>query len=155
MYPYPGYPYPTYQPPPTNVTNTVSMPSEALEAILRAIRRPAEPPRPQPITRVIREPTNYQRGRGFHRGAYRGGYRGRGGRGRGSSIGPNRRGRRSVDVDRRDPTPIAEPVNPPTTPIDMGPLSAEDLAFLGLAAEEPIETAREVPIEDITMNGNE
>ena len=155
MYPYPGYPYPTYQPPPTNVTNMVSMPSEALEAILRAIRRPAEPPRTQLITCVIREPTNYQRGRGFHRGAYRGGYRGRGGRGRGSSIGPNRRGRRSVDVDRRDPTLIVELVNPLTTPINMGPLLAEDLAFLGLAAEEPIKMAREVPIEDITMNGNE
>ena len=155
MYPYPRYPYLTYQPPPTNVTNTVSMPLEALEAILWAIRRPAEPPQPQPIPRVIREPTNYQRGRGFHRGPYRGGYQGRGGRGRGSSIGLNKRGRRSVDNSRRDPTPIVEPVNPLTTPIDMGPLSAEDLAFPGLAAKEPIETAQEVPIKDITMNGNE
>ena len=60
-----------------------------------------------------------------------------------------------MDVDRCDPTLIMEPVNPPTTPIDMGPLSAEDLAFLGLAAEEPIEMAREVPIKDIMMNGNE
>ena len=60
-----------------------------------------------------------------------------------------------VDVDRRDPTLIVEPVNPPTKPINMGPLSAEDLVFLGLAAEGPIKMAREVPIKDITMNGNE
>ena len=39
-------------------------------------------------------------------------------------------------------------------PINMGPLSAEDLAFLGLAAEVPIEMAGEVPIEDIKMNSN-
>ena len=37
----------------------------------------------------------------------------------------------------------------------MGPLSAEDLTFLGLAAKGPIKTAHEVPIEDITMNSNE
>ena len=60
-----------------------------------------------------------------------------------------------VDNNRRDPTLIAELVNPPTTPIDMGPLLAEDLTFLGLAAEEPIKMAHEVLIKDIMMNGNE
>ena len=141
MYPYPRYPYLTYQPPPTNATNMALMPSEGLEAILKVIQQPAEPPQPQPITHVIREPKNYQRGRGFRRGSYRGGYQGR--------------GRRSTDNSQRDLTLIVEPINPPTTPINMGPLSAEDPTFLGLAAEEPIEMAREVPIKDVMMNSNE
>ena len=37
----------------------------------------------------------------------------------------------------------------------MGPLLAEDLAFLELAAEELIETAHEVLVKDTTMNSNE
>ena len=59
-----------------------------------------------------------------------------------------------VDNSQHDPTLIVELINPPITPTDMGPLLAEDLALLGLAAEEPIEMACEVPIEDIMMNSN-
>ena len=60
-----------------------------------------------------------------------------------------------MDNGQWDPAPIAEPINPLTTPIYMGPLSAEDLVFLGLAAEKPIEKACKVPIEDVTINSNE
>ena len=62
------YPYPTYQPPLTNVTNTVLMPSEGLEAILQAIRRPAEPHDPNQLLALSGNPPITREAEGFIEG---------------------------------------------------------------------------------------
>jgi hypothetical protein len=118
-------PYPIYQPP---QNNTVSMPAEALDTIIRAIgRRPADPPHPRVVTRYIRRPTPIYNTRG--RGGYRGGY---GGRGRGTSL--NRRGRRSGRDEETDHNPTAWTINTVTpAPIINAPTAPTadiDLAFL-------------------------
>jgi len=89
--------------------NTVSMPSEALETIIRAIGRTSNQPvpvRPQIITRYERRPPpNINRGRG--------GYNGRG-RGRGGGQPPNRRARRGRRTE--DPRIANRPIIVPAVP---------------------------------------
>ena len=160
--PHHSYPhYASYQPipAPSTQSNTISMPSEALETIIRAIRRPSEPVHPRVVTCVVRHPTpmyNYQ-GRGTYRG--RGSYRGRGRR-----PSPNHRGRRS---DREDNginigrIPIRDNLigqatsgnqpGPSNVPSDPVQLTAKDLVFLDDITNErgnkAVETGEDVPME--------
>ena len=153
-----AYPrYPTYQPP---APDSVSMPAETLQAIIRAIgnaSRPAPLPPPRTLTstkyvpRRPAPPPNSNRGRGSFGG--RGGY-------------ANRRGKRS-DVATRDPRRHQEPVNtliPINSPAAStsnianslsgtpgAPPEAEDLSFLNEFANDQMESSHDV---DVAMNGD-
>ncbi|KAF9642093.1 hypothetical protein BDM02DRAFT_3264580, partial [Thelephora ganbajun] len=130
---------PIYQSP---TSETVSMPSGALETIIRAIGRQtrAPPPRPQVVTRYVRippPPIPINHGRGGFRG-----------RGRGRRPEGNRRGRRSGRDDNggpssNNPAPVTNnPVPVDNTPIP-GPsndIANVDLDFLSEFANSDLAT---------------
>ena len=138
-------------------TNTVSMPAETMNTIIRAIgNRSAAvpPPRPRVVTRYVRQPPpqiNHRNRERFGRGGARG-------RGRGGWQG-NQRGRRSArEEEERIPDPrIRAPINTITpeptidTNVNEATIEAVDLAFLNEFANADLNNIIE---DDVAMNND-